>query len=394
VASVATALPARDKKAFSLFSVVTFPNAECTTDTTPAMTGICVTAEECSNDGDVIAQAQGNCASGFGVCCMRRVEGNPNAAITSGLTYVQSPQFPQAVTALNPGAGQAVAAVNRAFNIMGGPNVCQIRFDFVTTQVNAPDNNGDCTTDEISVRTPRQTAAQLGIGALCGTLTNQHLIVDVERGNNAMAATLDINTDNTAAPRMWKILVKCVECDSVNMAPAGCRQYFTDASGRFTSFNGAREVAGNAHNMIRNVDYAICFRQVPGFCGVRLTQTRNSPGDAPDSFELQSAANTAAGTTTATVGGTGGAAAAGTCTTHFIRVPDAALTNNAATGITPALSRRVCGSVLNAEGGATASGPVDNCGYRISVFADGATNNGANEGFDLMYAQIPCPCGN
>ena len=58
---------------FSLFSVVTFPNAECTTDSTPAMTGICVTAEECSNSGDVIAQAQGNCASGFGVCCMRRL---------------------------------------------------------------------------------------------------------------------------------------------------------------------------------------------------------------------------------------------------------------------------------------------------------------------------------
>jgi len=150
--------------------------------------------------------------------------------------------------------------------------------------------------------------------------------------------------------------------------------------------------------MIRDVDYAICFRQVPGFCGVRLTQTRDSPGDAPDSFELQSTANAAniagGAAAAANVGGTGGAAAAGTCTTHFIRVPDAALTNNAATGITPALSRRVCGSFLNAQGGATASGPVDNCGYRISVFADGATANGANEGFDLMYAQIPCPCGN
>merc|ERR1711894_76910 len=144
VASVATALPStgRDKKGFSLFSVVTFPNAECTTNSVPARTGICVTAEECSSSGDVTAMADGNCASGFGVCCMRRVEGNPNAAITSGLTYVQSPQFPQAVTALNPGGGQAVAAVNRAFNIMGGPNVCQIRFDFVTTQVIAPNGDG------------------------------------------------------------------------------------------------------------------------------------------------------------------------------------------------------------------------------------------------------------
>merc|ERR1712165_486537 len=167
VASVATALPARDKKAFSLFSVVTFPNAECTTDSTPAMTGICVTAEECSNSGDVIAQAQGNCASGFGVCCMRRVEGNPNAAITSGLTYVQSPQFPQAVTALNPGGGQAVAAVNRDFNIMGGANVCQIRFDFITVTTLAPAAAtgacGGAAGDSISVNTPTKTASQTGV---------------------------------------------------------------------------------------------------------------------------------------------------------------------------------------------------------------------------------------
>merc|ERR1712014_67240 len=375
VASVATALPAKEPKAFSLFSVVTFPNAECTTDTTPAMTGICVTAEECSNSGDVIAQAQGNCASGFGVCCMRRVEGNPNAAITSALTYVRSPQFPQAIAALTGAAGGAApAAVNRVFNIMGGPNVCQIRFDFVTTVVSGP-TTGNCAGDTISVNTPTQTAAQLKIGALCGTLTNQHLIVDVAKGNDAMAATLNINTNAAAFARMWNILIKCVECNSPDLAPDGCRQYFSDASGRFTSFNGAREVAGGAHNMIWNVDYSICFRQIPGFCGVRLTQTRITPGDAPDSFAL----------------GAGVAAAVGTnCATSFIRVPEAKLTANAAGVITPTLPGRVCGAVLNSQTGATTSGPVDNLGFRIGVFADGATAQAAGTGFDLMYQQIPC----
>merc|ERR1711923_603413 len=73
VASVTTALPARDKRGFSLFSVVTFPNEACTTTMTPAMTGICVTAEECANSGDIVATASGNCASGFGVCCFRSI---------------------------------------------------------------------------------------------------------------------------------------------------------------------------------------------------------------------------------------------------------------------------------------------------------------------------------
>ena len=59
-------------EAFSLFSVVTFPNKECTTLMTPAMSGVCVTSEECQNSGNTIATASGNCASGFGVCCFRR----------------------------------------------------------------------------------------------------------------------------------------------------------------------------------------------------------------------------------------------------------------------------------------------------------------------------------
>merc|ERR1711899_259654 len=274
VASVATALPARDKKAFSLFSVVTFPNAECTTDTTPAMIGICVTAEECSNDGDVIAQAQGNCASGFGVCCMRRVEGNPNAAITSGLTYVQSPDFPQAVTALNPAGGAAVAAVQRDFNIMGGANVCQIRFEFITASITVPNGAGTCAADSISINTPTRTALQTGVGALCGNLNGQHLIVEVAPGTNAMAATLNIDTNAAAGNRMWKILVKCIDCDSADRAPMGCNQFFTDASGRISSFNGPQAITDGTHTMLDNLEYTICFRQIAGMCGVRLTQSR------------------------------------------------------------------------------------------------------------------------
>merc|ERR1711992_226793 len=355
VASVATALPARDKKAFSLFSVVTFPNAECTTDTTPAMTGICVTAEECSNDGDVIAQAQGNCASGFGVCCMRRVEGNPNAAITSGLTYVQSPGFPQAVAALNPAAGAAVAAVQRDFNIMGGPNVCQIRFDFITAAVTAPTPAGACggaNGDSISINTPTRTALQTGVGALCGTLTGQHLIVEVAPGTNAMAATLNIDTGAFAGNRMWKILVKCVECDSADRAPMGCNQFFTDASGRISSFHGPQAITDGTHTMLDNLEYTICFRQIAGMCGVRLTQSRTA-NTAPDSWNFLPA-NAAA-------------AKVGTnCAVQFLRVPGTATTAAAGTATNP---KRVCGGILNSQDGEAVDGAIDNIGFEIGVFS-------------------------
>ena len=42
------------------------------------------------------------------------------------------------------------------------------------------------------------------------------VIVEVAPGTNAMAATLNIDTGAVAGNRMWKILVKCVECDSAD----------------------------------------------------------------------------------------------------------------------------------------------------------------------------------
>merc|ERR1711923_307552 len=338
VASVATALPTRDKKAFSLFSVVTFPNKECTTQMTPPMNGICVTADECQNSGDVVATKSGNCASGFGVCCLRTVEGNPGANINTALTYIQSPDFPAAVTALN-NAADPPGAITRAFNIQGGANVCQVRFDFITGVVDAPlaaaaGNNvaGDCATDVISVTTPARGANTAGIGipALCGTLTGQHLYVDVNSlTGGGMAATLNINTAAVAAQRMWKILARCVNCnDEDYRAPSGCAQFHTGASGRISSFNGAPAVAANGQILLNDLSYSICIRPVAGACGVTLTEANSpAPGGAavvPDSFSLNSAA--AAGQATVGAG----------CTQSYIEVATAQ-------SIAAAKAPRICG---------------------------------------------------
>jgi len=309
---------------------------------------------------------------------MRRVEGNPNAAITDALTYVQSPQFPQAVAALNPTvAGQAVAAVQRDFNIMGGPNVCQIRFDFITASVTAPSavvaTAGSCVTDSISINTPTRTASQTGVTALCGTLTGQHLIVEVAPGTNAMAATLNIDTADVAGNRMWKILVKCVECDSADRAPMGCNQFFTDASGRISSFNGPQAITDpTVFTMLDNLDYTICFRQIAGMCGVRLTQSRTA-NTAPDSWNFLPA-NAAA-------------AKVGTnCAQQFLRVPGTTTTVAAGTATNP---RRVCGGILNSQEGQAVDGAIDNIGFEIGVFSQ-AAGSARGTGFDLLYSQTPC----
>merc|ERR1711936_1431 len=395
VASVATAPPARDKKAFSLFSVVTFPNKECTSQMTPPMNGICVTADECQNAGDVVATKSGNCASGFGVCCLRTVEGNPGATITTALTYIQSPDFPAAVTALN-NAATPPAVINRAFNIQGGANVCQVRFDFITGVVNGPlaadaaappPHAGDCTTDVISVTTPARGAGTAGIGipALCGTLTGQHLYVDVNSlTGGAMAATSNINTAAAAAARMWKILARCVNCDDEEFrAPPGCAQFHTGASGRISSFNGAPAVGANGQLLLNDLSYSICIRPVAGACGVTLVEANSpAPGGAavvPDSFSLgalQPGANAAK-------------SGVGTeCTISYLEV----VTTQS---LTTANRPRICGAILNAADAQVTTAPVDTVGFTIGVVSDGDTGNaataGVGTGFDLLYTQRGCP---
>merc|ERR1712025_926103 len=390
VASVATAPPPREKKAFSLFSVVTFPNKECTSQMTPPMNGICVTADECQNAGDVVATKSGNCASGFGVCCLRTVEGNPGATITTALTYIQSPDFPAAVTALN-NAATPPAVINRAFNIQGGANVCQVRFDFITGVVDgplaaaaAPDNAGDCTTDVISVTTPARGATTAGIGIrnLCGTLTGQHLYVDVNSlTGGAMAATLNINTAAAAAARMWKILARCVNCDDEEYrAPSGCAQFHTGASGRISSFNGAPAVAANGQMMLNDLTYSICIRPVAGACGVTLVEANSpAPGGAavvPDSFSL-------GGPATGANAGKSGVGSA-ECVQSYLEVE----TTQSLAG---AVSPRICGGILNANNDQANAAPVDTVGFTIGVVSEGDNDNAAATGFDLLYSPRGCP---
>ena len=51
---------------FGIFSVIQFPNVECTTREDTSVKGVCMSAEDCGNKGGT---DDGNCAAGFGVCC-------------------------------------------------------------------------------------------------------------------------------------------------------------------------------------------------------------------------------------------------------------------------------------------------------------------------------------
>ncbi|XP_059089510.1 uncharacterized protein LOC131885470 [Tigriopus californicus] len=72
----------RQKRLFSIFNIVTFKNDVCTTTGTGNLQGTCLTSTECTAKG---GSSSGNCAAGFGVCCLFSVSG----ACTSAQTISQ-----------------------------------------------------------------------------------------------------------------------------------------------------------------------------------------------------------------------------------------------------------------------------------------------------------------
>lgn len=377
LASTAMAAPNKEAKAFSLFSVVTFPNDECTTVMDPTMRGLCITAEECTDQGGT---ASGNCASGFGVCCFTTV--TATGEISNNVTYIQNEGFPTAVLAGTP----VPNAITRQFTVRGGENICQVRFDF-DTAVFAPPTTGttgtvstaaDATTGgvcNVDTITVTQTSAGTigGFENLCGTLTGQHIYVENDGANPA--TTLNIDTGAVSLARTWKVLVRTIECDSPAKAPGGCLQYLTGMSGNFQSFNYGSTTSG----MIDNLLYNVCIRKEPGMCSFDVRQARSGAAATPDAFYVGATSTTAAGT------GIGTVAAAAGCTAAdgfaWLTIPNIFTADST-----------FCGGVLANTAGQTEASPVTGIGaqFQIRVTTTVGNQGIGGTGFDLVYAQKGC----
>jgi len=367
LASTAMAAPNKEAKAFSLFSVVTFPNDECTTVMDPTMRGLCITAEECTDQGGT---ASGNCASGFGVCCFTTV--TAAGAITNNVTYIQNEGFPTAVLGTAP-----VAATPRAFTVQGGANICQVRFDFdtavfaqsgVESAVAPIVDGGSCITDQITV-TQTSTAIGNGFTNLCGVLTGQHIYVENDEANPA--ATLNINTGAVALARTWKILVRTIECDSPSKAPGGCLQYFTGTSGNIKSFN-----SGVAGALLDNLLYNVCIRREAGMCSYTVRESRSDV----DAFQVGSIAPAVAGTPDGLISVASCNVALGFA---WLTIPNTAIVDPS-----------YCGGVLTTIALNTAASPVagDGAQFQIRVTTLPAQTGAVGTGFDLLYAQVAGSC--
>ncbi|XP_065355388.1 uncharacterized protein LOC135949868 [Calliphora vicina] len=259
----------RQSKVIHLFPVPV--DGECLSDDGRRI-GSCFNAYECRNKG---GEAKGECALGFGVCCI--FIANCNETISNNITYLVSPQFPSFMPNNVTNCSLKIKLMN--------DDISQLRIDFYHFILGQPNRRtGVCDGDVFSV-----SGGPGGTISLCGQNSGQHMYYDVggrmlprhtlygslkplryedlyPGRNNTNDTTMDIDIKLNFAPRflpsrLWEIRISQIPFSQ--RAPAGCLQYFTGAEGVFQTFN----FADNGRHLA-NQDYRICMRQEVDMCSI------------------------------------------------------------------------------------------------------------------------------
>merc|ERR1712012_807003 len=214
-AACVVAVHAKEQKAFSLFSVVTFKNEDCQSQDNTAMNGprngTCYTSTECSDKG---GKQSGSCASGFGVCCLFTKE-TCGDDINQNQTYIRNEDFPTALS----------AACLDSFEVSG-----------LTTGNTVP--------------------------KICGENMGQHMYFEIGSGASDNA-DLKFTFGAVAGSRTFEIKVTQYSCSSDVTPPEGCLQWHTGTEGRLETFNFQ---AGEGGFHLSDQQYSICIRQEAGMC--------------------------------------------------------------------------------------------------------------------------------
>jgi len=370
LSTVSSALPHRDERVISLFNVVTFQNDECQSTKDKDNKGTCFSSTECNNKGGT---AEGNCAAGFGVCCIIRITTEAGGDVTHNNTIIESKNYPTAYT--------VTTAASASYKIKPiHDNICFIRYDFIDFDLLLTTSTGVCT-DTFAVAVPSN--AGTSPPNVCGYNNGHHMYSD-----NMMSTsdtTLTISTSTTAlTTRKWKVKISQIGCDCPTKPTVGCHQYFTEPTGVLESFNH-----GATTQLMIPGSWTICMRQNKGKCGTNYA-TDPTVATGGDNFDLVE------DSTTAGTAGTTGRVWGADCNVIkmlFDKVTGITKTQlNAANGYidNPNGIWGYCGTHLNNADDSAAEGLIVSKGFKASVVNIVTTDVHASKGFKIRYTQTPC----
>jgi len=360
----------RGGRVFSLFSIVQFPNGVCSATSGTYSNGTCFTSSECSSNG---GSAQGNCAAGFGVCCVFSVSAT-ESTVTKNSSYIVNPSYPS-----NYAPTTTPATVSYTIS-KASIDICRIRLDYETlvlTQPNAAGaaKGGQCETESLTFKTTdRTTVPATGTTGtygdypyLCGTNTGYHSYLDLSC-TSTDEATLTF-TLGDATLNQWKIKVTQLSCDDDYVAAQeGCFQYHIGTTGTIQSYN----LAGSIQLVGQN--YKNCIRQEAGYCCIEYV---------PTTYTLGPIACAAAATRCASMS---------MCTLDYILIPE--VSNQDA----PNSYDRFCGTYISPTGISVNNQPVTTCKcpFELTHTTGHTSLNAAaadtQVGFAFNYRQIAGNC--
>ncbi|EDW64433.2 uncharacterized protein Dvir_GJ22532 [Drosophila virilis] len=259
----------RRSKVIHLFAVPV--DGECLSNDGRRL-GNCLNAYECRQKG---GEAKGECAMGFGVCCV--FVATCNGTISNNITYIVSPEFPSFMPSNFTGCQLSVKMMSE--------DISQLRLDLYHFSLGQPNRRtGVCDGDVFNI-----SGGPGGPFTLCGQNSGQHLYYDVGvralprqttlygslrppaatnmstfNGYNAVEQLIEIsiNLSTRFLPiRLWEIRVAQIPFSQ--RAPAGCLQYHTGVEGIMQTFN----FADNGRHLA-NQHYRICMRQESDMCSI------------------------------------------------------------------------------------------------------------------------------
>jgi len=346
----------RTGRAFSLFSIVQFPNAGCTGSSSSTTYGTCYTATECSAAG---GSADGNCAAGFGVCCLITTN-SCGSTISTNTSYIRNPNYPSSYTPSS--TGSCTFTINKSTS-----DICQLRIDFQTMSGFA-ETDGVCS-DKLA--TAGQTGKQPP--TVCGTMTGYHMYTEFGT-TSTDTITLTLTYGSTTTAKTWNLLLRQISCDATWKAPTDCVQYFTGSTGTIQSYNFA------GGQLLQGMYYTNCVRTEAGYCGI---QYKESTGQTPDTFDFfpDSATNAEA--------------SAGGCPVSFVYIPNLSSDGVSALGIPSSTESFIsvsCGQVFGLDGTAVSLALTTRAQpFIVGVYTDTTTSlTSPTTGFSLDYTQVPC----
>lgn len=350
----------RDKKAFALFNVVQFKNDVCQSSSSllgGSRNGTCYTSSECTSKSGT---ASGNCAAGFGVCCVFLQTGT-SPTISENRTYLRNPSFP----AVYSETSSITYTINKCSS-----DICQFRLDFESFTTLGPTSSLEATGGACVDTFTTVLSSSFAVPVICGKNTGQHMYLHVgnEASNNAKI-TMAFTGASTA--RTWEIKVTQIPCTASYRAPSGCLQYHDELSGRFTTFNFL-ESTTKAH--LASQEYNICLRQAEGYCCVDYIPCRSGV----DSFQidgLSAAAN--------------GAYDSG-CTNDYVQI-----ISSSTVPFDGALYQhsKYCGGNFGLSGYAASTNVFDCSGpFTVGIITNAAADaaNPGGRGVCLEYSQLSC----